>query len=620
MKIFTYLTIAILLSLINYHANAQLTLLTGPKGSDDYEMAKEIKKIYTDSLNIEETNGCVDNFRRLKNGAIAFIQYDVLCDEQGKDFTNNTNNLDSIRIVFPLGNREIHLIARSSKERPITSFADIKKEGVKVGVGRPGDGLRVTVQKMKKWTGAQWTDMELSFGESLKELLNGNIDAFFFIGTAPVENIEKITRLSPYEKQSLRLISINDAKLEGTYYTKRTIDKSTYSWINYDVETYSVNMCLIKNITSETDAARNNMVRLVADINQHILELQKGHPQWKLVNNSFGMYNDWDIHDEIVRLFIDKNKKIKKLNPNDTEFTGTSLVLLSGVEGASNHQIAQEIQSVYSSKMNVVATQGSIENFSLLDAGKIAFMQFDVLGDEQKKDFFNNTENVSKVRIVMPLGDEEIHLLARKPISSFEDIKKPNIRVGVGSAGQGTRVTVATIKEWTEAQWTDVEVSFGEAMQMLFKNELDALFFVGAAPVTKIQRISRLTPFERDSIRLIPITDTRLERSYYSKSIIPKNTYHWINYDIPTYAVRSLLITAVDNDNPMDKNNVKRLLRDIKSNILELQRAGHMQWKRVNFNYSDFEKWDIHPEARAMFLDKKKKEEVDNNANKPPNK
>lgn len=288
----------------------------------------------------------------------------------------------------------------------------------------------------------------------------------------------------------------------------------------------------------------------------------------------------------------------------------SQIEFFSGFESGSNYQIAKEIASVSSKSIDVKISNGSVDNFEKLQEGKIALLQYDVLREELANDFKNNTTNTDDVRVLLPMGTEEIHLIARstqeKPINSYEDLKNEDIKVAVGAPGQGTYVTIGIIKKLTKAHWIDVELSFSEALQALLKGEIQALFFVGAAPVYKLERLAKLHPHEQKPLRLIELTDPNLAGSY-AKATIESGIYKWADYRVETFAVRSLLVTKIgETPNPDFGNALRTLLIDIKANIIKLQKEGHKQWRRINFNYSEIN-WDIHEEANKLFIEKQKK-------------
>jgi len=216
-------------------------------------------------------------------------------------------------------------------------------------------------------------------------------------------------------------------------------------------------------------------------------------------------------------------------------------------------------------------------------------------------DLKDNTNYTDSVRLLLPLASEEIHLLARTDgkIATFADLNNKNVKVAVGSENEGTSYTAKEIKKLTGFQWTDSPVGFKLGMQALLKNEVDAVLFVGSAPITSLQDFTKLPPQERKLFKIVPIADDRLTENY-QKTTIKANTYEWATYDVATYAVRTVLVTSIAHESELQQKEVEKLLSDIKLNLPKLQKDGHRKWKEVNFDFKPF-KWDIYNGTKRVF-------------------
>ncbi|MEA3495269.1 MAG: TAXI family TRAP transporter solute-binding subunit [Bacteroidota bacterium] len=248
--------------------------------------------------------------------------------------------------------------------------------------------------------------------------------------------------------------------------------------------------------------------------------------------------------------------------------------------------------------LHILTSKGSLHNFKKLsreEKPQVAFMQYDVLIEQQLKDIKKYKKRTDSIRVLIPLGFEEIHLIALKDskIKKIKDLKKK--KVAVGEAQQGTSVTAGLIKEKLGAEWIDVQVSFKDALFALLNHKIDAFFFVGSAPVSKLNGLS---PTYR-KLKIIPIKDKSLEE-IYTKTTIPANTYHWLDKDVETYAVRLLLVSDISKESQADDKNLRKLLTDIQNNIGKLQEEGHPNWKKVDFNFSDIQ-WQVHDVAKKVF-------------------
>jgi uncharacterized protein len=249
--------------------------------------------------------------------------------------------------------------------------------------------------------------------------------------------------------------------------------------------------------------------------------------------------------------------------------------------------------------LNVLTTKGSAYNFYRVcmdPHAEIAFMQYDVLLDAQLEDIKKYTKKTDSILMLAPLGYEEIHLLTLKTNKIFTLADLKGKQVAVGAAGMGTAITAKFIKAKTGVQWIDVQLAPKDAINQLLSGRVDAMFFVGSAPVPTL---NSLTPaFEK--LKFIPLKEKALEE-YYSKVTIPKGTYSWLkDLDIETYAVRSVLVCNIKKETIQDKKNYKVFLTSLKNNLDKLQEKGHPAWKRVDFDFSTV-RWEIHPIAKEVF-------------------
>lgn len=280
--------------------------------------------------------------------------------------------------------------------------------------------------------------------------------------------------------------------------------------------------------------------------------------------------------------------------------SNAQLIIISGVEGGSYHRFAKDIRGVADSVSIAVKTSnGSIENFKKLIEQKemsVTFLQEDVLVHQQLKDLEEGTDNIEHIRILLPLGTEEIHLVTRNDlgIESIEDLE--GMRVVVGTENQGTYITASLIKEMTGIGWEDVSIPFDEVFDALDRNEIDAFFFVGSYPVGNLVNLP-----EDKNFKLIPITNDRLEE-IYTRTTIPANTYPWQKQEVETFSLRFVMATNVDGETKKKREMIAKMLRSIKRNYDILTIKGHDKWKEVDFE-EDIKNldWRVYETSAEIF-------------------
>ena len=86
----------------------------------------------------------------------------------------------SLRMVFPLYNEEVHLVARQGVD-----LADLKDK--RVAIGAPNSGTLLTSNLMLATAGIEPAEeVEIDPDEALPALRDGQIDAFFYVAGRPV--------------------------------------------------------------------------------------------------------------------------------------------------------------------------------------------------------------------------------------------------------------------------------------------------------------------------------------------------------------------------------------------------------------------------------------------------
>jgi TRAP transporter TAXI family solute receptor len=237
--------------------------------------------------------------------------------------------------------------------------------------------------------------------------------------------------------------------------------------------------------------------------------------------------------------------------------------LPSGLDGVGVHhrhgperrkffQIAQDIKNVGGKEqidIQVMPTKGSIENIQLLGAGKVdlAIVQLDalrfvsdVLKKQQDFDLFDS------IKVILNLYPEEIHVLSNKnDIQTFYQLQGK--RLSVGTEGGGTAITAAVLLAVYDLNATISFDSFDDAMKKMEQGNLDAVMFVGGAPVPFIGKSDSKVHFVR-----LP-ANPALEQIYLRTSL-GKSQYSWAAAETETYAVPAPLMGLDKKDEKHGSN------------------------------------------------------------------
>jgi len=267
--------LVVLLSVLffNTSSQAQIKVLSGVKGGFYEALANDIKGVSHQEVTVLNSKGSVDNYNQLVDNDndifVSFLQYDVLLINE----LQNPNLRKELRVLLPLFlDEEIHLIVR--KDSKIKKLKNLK--GKKVAVGDKYQGTLVTAQTIKKKTKVDWIDVVMSSENAYAALLRGEIDAYFFVGGAPVALLA-----GEGESVPIRLLDIKNSSLSDIY-TKKEIAGGTYPWQKSSITTYAVPTIMVVNIKGMSDDTQVKLNMLLKDTEDGLKGFQKtGHPKWQ---------------------------------------------------------------------------------------------------------------------------------------------------------------------------------------------------------------------------------------------------------------------------------------------------------------------------------------------------
>ncbi len=268
--------------------------------------------------------------------------------------------------------------------------------------------------------------------------------------------------------------------------------------------------------------------------------------------------------------------------------TYAQMAILSGPKQASQYRFVQDIASIVGPSLDfeIVNTEtlGAAANFDQLvdpkSPFKVAIIQSDFLYYMQTQDMRLNTSKTKDLKVILPLGGQQIHLVTKpsKGYKGLKDLEKQ--KVAIGSVEQGTYRTAFLIKERSNVNWTAVNTHFEDAFGALNINDIDAFFIVSSSPIEKLD-VNPQTMV--DKLALVPLVDFNDWAKYYKPDTIHKSEYKWLDNDIPTFSVPTVLVV---NESKLqtedDRNEIMKLRSAIQNNNEKLKTNGHPKWKEIN--------------------------------------
>ena len=253
-----------------------------------------------------------------------------------------------------------------------------------------------------------------------------------------------------------------------------------------------------------------------------------------------------------------------------------AFTIATGPSDGSYFQIAQDIKNVAAKEnidLQVMPTKGSIENIQLLGAGKVdlAIVQLDALrfvSDVLKKQ--RDFDLFDSIKVILNLYPEEIHVVSNKSdIQTFYQLDGK--RLSVGTEGGGTAITAAVLLTVYDLNATVSFDSFDDAMKKMEQGDLDAVMFVGGAPVPFIGKLDSKVHFVR-----LP-ANPALEEIYLRTSV-GKSQYSWAASETETYAVPASIM-GLDKRDEKHAAQMQHLVLAILNSADYLRANGHPKWK-----------------------------------------
>lgn len=252
-----------------------------------------------------------------------------------------------------------------------------------------------------------------------------------------------------------------------------------------------------------------------------------------------------------------------------------AISIASGSPEGTYYRIAQDIKQIAEKEgipIEVISTNGSFDNINLLGAGKVdlAIVQLDVLKlvaeIMQKEADFNVFE---QTKVVLNLYLEEIHVITRNEgLRSLYQLDGK--RVAVGPERSGSALTADVLLAGYDLRVEAVFEAPNDALAKLRSGELDAIIFVGGAPVPAFENLD-------ESFRFVRIPANNVLERIYQKQKFGRSVYSWTG-DSETYAVPSVIMTREGGDREYVAT-LQKLLITILLNKETLDSTGHPKWK-----------------------------------------
>lgn len=263
--------------------------------------------------------------------------------------------------------------------------------------------------------------------------------------------------------------------------------------------------------------------------------------------------------------------------------------IVIGPPGSTEARLGQDIAGLAAAcglSVDVRQTAGSVENMQAVRDRRhtqLGIVQGDVLEYYQtfQQDDPSLRRTAQGIRVVMPLGEAVVHVLARGDIAGLPDLA--GRRVATGAPGSGTAVTADLVLDLAAVTPAErVALAPDAALAALRDGTVDAAFLVTGAPADLLAA----PDLAAAGIHLLPLAQPALTAAY-APATVAAGTYPFVTADVPVVAVASLLV-AFDFDPAANSYQAAscRLVADVSHLILTrldtLRADGHPAWQGVN--------------------------------------
>ena len=240
-------------------------------------------------------------------------------------------------------------------------------------------------------------------------------------------------------------------------------------------------------------------------------------------------------------------------------------------------------------------SQGSLANIERMNSREnagVGIVQSDVLGFLSRSTDPQMKRTASRLRLIFPFYNEEVHLYANKDVNSIDDLNGK--RVIVGSAGSGNWLTTTNLLNMMDITPAErIQLGPVEGAKAVLLGDADAMFYVAGKPVKLFKNLETVFAKEEfadlaDSVHMVPLEDPKMLEEYVTGEL-NADDYSWLDSTVPTIAVKAMLVGfdfSKDINSYYRKrcSQLQQLGTAIRSNMDELKANGHPKWNQVDLD------------------------------------
>ena len=252
------------------------------------------------------------------------------------------------------------------------------------------------------------------------------------------------------------------------------------------------------------------------------------------------------------------------------------LLFAGGFVGGTYNSIAESLKKLPDWSIKVIDSNGSLDNIYLVKDGKVdmALVQMDMY----RSALYADQKIPDSVKPVVPVLQDEVHLITRKQITTPNDLKGKKIVIGHAESGiKATSLTVLLELGISDTDVILIEESPTYGIPAILNGEVDAVFVVSGMPVKILTEIPEKAGEKIHLLSLNKVFESKLNRAnkIYALGEIPAGTYSWQKEKVDTLLVQTVLFA----NKAVKEETINSFVDSILKNKLVLE-VGHPEWKQ----------------------------------------
>lgn len=255
--------------------------------------------------------------------------------------------------------------------------------------------------------------------------------------------------------------------------------------------------------------------------------------------------------------------------------------LTASKEGTYN-KVGNDIKDLfneYGVGLEIVNTKGSRENLDILygleeKKASWAIVQKDAMSYFKlvHREIDNANKIYEKIKIIAPLYNEEIHILAN---SSQEITFDPSTKyiVNCGNENSGSCISARFIANAYNLKFIYDRSNIDDALNKLKINEIDLIFRTIGKPYDKFINLD-------ENYKFVSLPKNIILEHIYNTSTLTNKDYSWLNEDVMIFSCPSIIVTNLVDEKYDDV--VKSFYDIINKNLDYLKNVANDKWKEVD--------------------------------------